>query len=67
MKYLSLFTGIGGFELGIGPAHECVGYSEIDKYAVQIYQKHFNHKNLGNAVTVNVIKDVCTKLFRATP
>jgi len=28
----------------------CVGYSEIDKYAIQIYQKHFGgHKNYGNA------------------
>ena len=26
----------------------CVGYSEIDRYAIQIYEKHFNHKNYGN-------------------
>jgi len=32
----------------------CVGYSEIDKYAVQVYQKQFpNHKNYGNATTIN--------------
>jgi len=78
MKYLSLFSGIGGFELGIKQAYEelynirsnkladskgskklhspknklkqwkCVGYSEIDKYAIQIYEKHFKHKNYGN-------------------
>jgi len=100
MKYLSLFTGIGGFELGIQKAyvettdgkknggskktsqkgnrqrHEkpesfnakrgrsgkhdngvrngqesltCVGYSEIDKHAIQIYEKHFpEHKNFGD-------------------
>lgn len=63
MKYLSLFTGIGGFELGIhlanrGREHingkaECVGYSEIDKYAIQIYQKHFNHKNYGDITKIN--------------
>ena len=32
MKYLSLFSGIGGFELGINdvfPDAQCVGYSEI--------------------------------------
>ena len=62
LKYLSLFSGIGEFELGIKQAYDewvikkygepvfvlepqCVGFSEIDKYAVQIYQKHFNHKN----------------------
>lgn len=43
LKYFSTFTGIGGFELGIGPKHECVGYSEIDKYADEIYQKHFGN------------------------
>src|SRR3990167_9587784 len=71
MKYLSLFSGIGGFELGIQQAYEsnnggflqkktcedipeditnvtrgknratCIGYSEIDKYAIQVYEKHF--------------------------
>lgn len=95
MRYLSLFSGIGGFELGIIQAYEsnneyahlskeseseersqgrvgathkhgvllhdrdgtaplCVGYSEIDKYAVQIYQKHFpEHKNWGDITKIN--------------
>lgn len=108
MKYFSLFSGIGGFELGIIQAyvdstnrskdrrkqnnsskndeerkglepktrkstrikegllgehieHEyhsgqphCVGYSEIDKYATQIYQKRFpNHKNYGDITKIN--------------
>ena len=95
MKYLSLFSGIGGFELGIKQAYEsnnehahiseeseqeerpqggigatdkygvqlytgdgsaplCVGYSEIDKYATQIYQQHFpNHKNYGDITKIN--------------
>ena len=85
MKYFSLFSGIGGFELGIQKAYEnlsntkrqqqrrfpwnssnneqsflgkeqptCVGYSEIDKYATQIYQKHFpEHKNYGDIRKIN--------------
>lgn len=54
MKYFSTFSGIGGFELGIGDKAECVGYSEIDKYAVQIYQKHFpEHKNYGDIKLIN--------------
>jgi len=87
MKYLSLFSGIGGFEIGIQKAYEnldnwgntstselaihrdkslpnnsngngrrtnptCIGYSEIDKYAIQIYQKHFNHKNYGDTTKI---------------
>lgn len=109
MKYLSLFTGIGGFELGIQQAYEttrninvpkngrgekaetrvlqtrkrpyavsgkgavhtedgnhehpdgstrkgqphCVGYSEIDQYAIKIYDKHFKHKNYGDIKKIN--------------
>ncbi len=33
--------------------HTCIGYSEIDKYAIQIYERHFNHKNYGDATTIN--------------
>jgi len=92
MNYFSMFSGIGGFELGIQRAFDneyasisqkpkpqertqgrkrssdkqqvqlydrnrttalCVGYSEIDKYADQIYQKHFGGKNYGNATEIN--------------
>jgi DNA (cytosine-5)-methyltransferase 1 len=86
MKVLSLFTGIGGFELGIKQAYEnnrellqgqiaenvrkdmsdtaseqagptCIGYSEIDKYAIQIYQKHFpNHINYGDITKIKAEK-----------
>lgn len=34
-------------------APTCIGYSEIDKYAVQIYEKHFNHKNYGDITKIN--------------
>jgi len=89
MRYLSLFSGIGGFELGIQQAYEnynssrqqteqisedlpqhlsdtkrsdgdgrrdsptCIGYSEVDKYAIQIYEKHFpKHKNYGDITKI---------------
>jgi len=111
MKYLSTFSGIGGFELGIQLAYEslcdadgspvgggkiykttdkrtrlqptqregittterpisecfanitnerplCIGYSEIDKYASAIYQKHFpTHHNYGD-ITKIVVEDL---------
>ena len=59
IKYFSMFSGIGGFEHGIEKANtqtefECVGYSEIDKYAVKIYEKHYpNHINYGDATRIN--------------
>lgn len=61
MKYLSLFTGIGGFEKGIEQAFQsaaywkpkCIGFSEIDKYAASIYQKHYpKHKNYGDITKI---------------
>lgn len=91
MRYLSLFSGIGGFEIGIQQAYEisnlgrttgtpdtengrhqsmsnnsngnwrrsdtsipeCIGYSEIDKHAIKIYEKHFTHPNLGDITKIN--------------
>ena len=51
MKYLSTFTGIGGFEKAIHdvfPESECIGYSEIDKFAIQTYEKNFpEYKDLN--------------------
>ena len=49
MKYFSAFSGIGGFELGMPEGAECVGYSEIEKRAIEVYSKHFpKHKNYGD-------------------
>ena len=32
----------------------CVGYSEIDKYAIKVYERNFNgHKNYGDITTIN--------------
>jgi len=32
----------------------CIGYSEIDKYAIQIYSKHYpEHKNYGSATAID--------------
>lgn len=54
MKYLSCFAWIWWFELGIWPDHECVWFSEINKYAQQIYLSHFpNHKAYGDITTIN--------------
>lgn len=56
LKYLSLFSGVGGFELGIQNSNieaECIGFSEIDKNAKSIYKRHFpNHRDLGDATKI---------------
>lgn len=39
MKFLDLFSGIGGFRIGMEMAgHECVGHCEIDKFANRSYK-----------------------------
>jgi DNA (cytosine-5)-methyltransferase 1 len=57
MKYFSMFSGIGGFEYGIEKAikgAECVGFSEIDKYAIAIYKYHFpTHTEFGDAFKID--------------
>ncbi len=58
MNYLDLFSGIGGFHLGLLQASfkfDYVGFSEIDKYAKQIYQKHFpESEDLGDVRTIDI-------------
>ena len=46
MRFYDLFGGIGGFRLGLERnGFECVGYADLDKYAVQCYNKNFNEKH----------------------
>jgi DNA (cytosine-5)-methyltransferase 1 len=42
VRYISLFAGIGGFDLALNRlGHTCVWANEWDKYAAQIYNKNF--------------------------
>jgi DNA (cytosine-5)-methyltransferase 1 len=42
VKIISLFAGIGGFDLALTRhGHECVYANERDKYAASIYDRHF--------------------------
>jgi DNA (cytosine-5)-methyltransferase 1 len=53
MKYFSMFSGVGGFELGLDD-HDCIGFSEKDTYAIQTYKQHFTKvKNYGDATKIN--------------
>ena len=52
MKCLSLFSGIGGFDLALTRlGHEIIGACEIDKYARSIYAKHFPKVTIHNDAT----------------
>ena len=56
-RYFSLFSGIGGFECGIGNRAVCVGYSEIDRHALAVYRRHFpDHRYYGDISRISVTK-----------
>ncbi len=49
MRYFSAFTGIGGFDLATPSDWECVGHSEINKYANMVLKYRFPKvKNYGD-------------------
>ncbi|WKZ32912.1 MAG: DNA cytosine methyltransferase [Thermodesulfobacteriota bacterium] len=56
LNYLDAFSGIGGFHRGLEEAgfrFGWVGFSEIDKYAKQIYKKHFpSAEDMGDVRTI---------------
>jgi len=58
MKTLSLFSGIGGFDLAFekvfGPNHD-IYFSEIDPYAIKVYKNHFpNSIELGDISKIDI-------------
>ena len=65
LKYISLFSGIGGFEVAIHrlyPRAVCIGYSEIDPKAIAVYEKKFaTHLNLGDVkkISKRVLDTAC--------
>jgi DNA (cytosine-5)-methyltransferase 1 len=53
ITYLDLFSGIGGFHKGIleaGIKIEKSYFSEVDKYAIQVYKRHFPEAEYLGAV-----------------
>ena len=57
-KYVSLFSGIGGFEQALNKfGGECLMASEIDKFAEKAYQTLYGHATVGDITKVDE-KDV---------
>jgi len=56
IRLLDLFSGIGGFHLGLERAGFRVvesSFSEIDKYAISVYQSHFKESiNVGSVTDI---------------
>lgn len=61
MKYISLFAGIGGFDLALNRlGYECVYANDFDKYAKITYDKNFTHKLDGKSITEVREQDIPT-------
>jgi DNA (cytosine-5)-methyltransferase 1 len=57
LKFLDLFSGIGGFRLGMEAAgHECAGYVEIDKFARKSYEAIHNTEGEWTAHDITTVK-----------
>ena len=60
INLLELFSGVGGFSLGIEQAGIKIGwhgFSDIDKYANQVFKRRFpNAKELGSVTDINTDK-----------
>lgn len=58
MKFLDLFSGIGGFRLGMENAgHECVAFCEIDKFARASYKAIQDTKNEVEMHDITTVSD----------
>jgi len=66
MKYISLFSGIGGFEHAIHqifPDATCLGFSDVKQKAIAVYKLHFpDHHALGD---ISKISDETLEELRA--
>lgn len=52
MKFISLFAGVGGFDLGLERAgHTCIGQVEIDPNCLKVLNKHYPNVPKWNDVT----------------
>ena len=65
MKHLDLFSGVGGFSLGLKQAGFNITrtmFSEVDKYAISVYQRQFKEAEyVGSVVDVSGVEaDIIT-------
>lgn len=67
MNFLDLFSGIGGFRLGLEHAgHTPVGYVEIDKFARQSYQAMYETDGEWTAEDIFKVTDEQWRKFNGT-
>ena len=63
MRTLSLFSGIGGIEIGLQRWCKTVCYSEIDSYAIKVLKKNISLGYLDEAPILGDIRNIHTKEY----
>lgn len=59
LTFYDLFGGIGGFRLGMErQGHRCVGYCDIDKYAVKCYNENFREGHEPEDITTKSLSSL---------
>jgi DNA (cytosine-5)-methyltransferase 1 len=58
-SFIDLFAGVGGFRIPLDQlGGQCLGYAEIDKSAISVYENNFgqgDHVNLGNVAEISAL------------
>ncbi len=58
-KFIDLFAGIGGFYQGLSKnGGQCIGYSEINKDAIETYCENYHEKKEDNLGDITKIKEL---------
>lgn len=67
MKFIDLFSGIGGFRSGLEMnGHECVAFCEIDKYSRQSYKAIYNTEGENEYHDITTITNEEWAKYRGT-
>ena len=67
MKFIDLFSGIGGFRTGLEMnGHECVAFCEIDKYARQSYKAIYDTTNEEELHDITQVTDEQWRKYRGS-
>lgn len=71
LSYVSFFSGIGSLELALHerfPKAKCIGFSEVKKNAIEVYQRHFpGVPNLGDITKIQDLPQVPDLIFAGFP
>ena len=65
MKFFDLFSGIGGFRMGLESlGHQCVGYCEVDKFARASYKAIYHTKGEVEFHDITKVRDEEWRQFK---